>query len=340
MTKRKRFFVPQSLQQGMSDTIKAAENHAGNVRFEVISLKRIEPDPQNPRELKLLPIDIYNGIDKSAPHYLEKSQEMESLRPLSETIKQKGLINPVVVYKHGEFYRLVAGERRFLASILAQRDDIQARVLNEKPNGLNLRLLQWIENTEREDLSLRDRIGNVRSILDEYEKANSGSEVTATLIKELIGISLPQATYYLSVLRAPKDLEEQITAGKVNSLDKAAFLSKISQDDLRKKAIDSCVNGSNLNTLKNMVVDYNAASQLHNQSTKLRSKKSGRAYKHVSLGKTASTQVVKKIIHTVLQSSPKYKNFESRFSSVDWERFDETTKVFRDFLIFLEREGN
>jgi ParB family chromosome partitioning protein len=335
MSKKKRFGISQSLQQGLSDTINAVKNNAGAVRFEVIGINRIETDPENPRELKISKEEIKNGLTTSSPFYKEKRQELESLQSLSQTIKTKGLINPVVVYKYGESYRLVAGERRFLASVLASREDIQARILNEKPKGLDLRLLQWIENTEREDLSLKDRIGNVKSILKEFSKENSKQEVTATVVKELIGVSLPQATCYLSILNAPKDVEEQIQIGAINNLDKAALLSKIKDPVLRQKAIQSCLEGNNLKSLRELI-DQDHKKPMINMSA-ISHKKPGRAATRVNLGATSKPHIVKTIIFSVLKE-PKFKHIEPAFKNTNWAEYQEASKAFQRFLNLLEKE--
>ena len=62
-----------------------------------------------------------------------------------------------MVYKLGEKYRLVAGERRTLASIIGQ-DRYSAKILDSKPTDLKISLLQWIGNVERSDLSLWERL--------------------------------------------------------------------------------------------------------------------------------------------------------------------------------------
>ncbi|MBS0358906.1 MAG: ParB/RepB/Spo0J family partition protein, partial [Proteobacteria bacterium] len=220
MNKQKKVFgISKSLSTGLSETINAVKNHAGMFRYEVIALSRIETDPDNPRDLLITVEDIIQGIDKNSPHYEKKSNEFESLKSLSETIKAKGIINPVVVYPFQNKYRLVAGERRFLASHVAGKQDIQAKVLDEKPNKLNLRQLQWIENTEREDLSLKDRLVNIKLIVDEYQQEKGHCKMTSLLLKDLIGVSTQQANNYLVAITASDDLLEQINLEKINSLD-------------------------------------------------------------------------------------------------------------------------
>src|SRR3990167_7297971 len=157
MSKRKRFGVSQALTRGLSETIDVVENNAGVFRNVILPLSRIELDPDNPRKLAVSLEDIQQGINKGDAALSQKLAEVEKLKELAETIKTSGVINPIVVYKRGEHYRVVAGERRCLASILAGKQEIDARVFNEKPKGFELKLIQWIENTAREDLTLDER---------------------------------------------------------------------------------------------------------------------------------------------------------------------------------------
>lgn len=334
MTKKKRFGISQSLNQGFTETINAVKNNAGAVRFEVVGLTRIELDPLNPRELTLLPVDIIQGIAKTDSHYDRKRIEFERLQGLAETIKKKGLINPVVVYKFGEKYRLVAGERRFLASLIANRDDIQARVLNEKPNNLDLRLLQWIENTEREDLSLKERIGNVKMIVQEYLQVNGQQEISATLLKELIGISLPQASCYVAVLNAPSDLAEQIAQEKITNLDKAALLAKVKSATIRKQAMEACVAGNSLKQLRSLI---DSAQNGERNTSIVIQKKRGRVAARVSLGFTNKPVIIKKIIQFVVKQ-PEYNHHAIKFDTINWEKYEQVTTAFRKFIELLEGE--
>src|SRR5665213_1811369 len=154
MAKKKVFQISTALGDGLEETISAAQNYSGELRVDVIPLRKIEVDPENPRDLSLTFDDLFNGISESDVNYSRKHTELESLQSLAHSIKEQGIINPILVYKYGEKYRLVAGERRSLASILAGKSDIQSKILESKPNELKISLLQWIENIERSDLSL------------------------------------------------------------------------------------------------------------------------------------------------------------------------------------------
>ena len=246
MTKKKRFGISEALTRGLSETINVVENNTGMYRNIVLPLSRIELDPENPRKLAIDLLDIREGIRPDDTRYQQKQEELDKLKELAHTIQTSGIINPVVVYKNGELYRVVAGERRCLASILAGKQEIEARVFNEKPRTFELKMIQWVENTAREDLTLDERLGNVRDLIHEYKVQHDGIDVTATLLKNMTGLSLSQTTYYLSALNAPEDVHLQIKNGNIRNLDKAAFLSGIASVEMRQQAIAACIDGASL----------------------------------------------------------------------------------------------
>ena len=144
MAKKKVFQISDALADGLEQTITAAHNYSGELRIDVIPIKKIETDPDNPRDLKLDFNDIYQGILESDENFTRKTEELANLQTLANSIRSQGIINPIVVYKYGEKYRIVAGERRTLASILAGKSEIQAKILDNKPNDLKISLLSNI----------------------------------------------------------------------------------------------------------------------------------------------------------------------------------------------------
>jgi ParB family chromosome partitioning protein len=251
MAKRKSFSINQSLSKGLEETITAAHDFSGELLVEVIPVDRLELDPENPRELHLSFDEVRYGIAADDSDMERKQRELTSLHSLSHSIKDQGLINPIVVYKDASAYRLVAGERRTLASLLAGKQRVAARILPEKPNPLNRFILQWAENIEREDLTLWERISNIRSIVAAYatEQNKLPAKVTAAQTSELIGISSSQSAQYKLVLQADEGLLSAIQLNHVSNLDKAAFIAKAipSQQEV---LISLCAQGATLKELK------------------------------------------------------------------------------------------
>lgn len=334
MTKKKRFGISEALTRGLSETINVVENNAGVFRNVVLPLSRIELDPENPRKLSIDLNDIRAGIRPEDPNYQRKQDELERLKELAHTIKSSGVINPVVVYKNGEVYRIVAGERRCLASILAGKQEIEARVFNEKPKGFNLKLIQWIENTAREDLTLDERLGNVREIIREYQLQHGPVEVTATLIKNITGLSLSQTTYYLAAINAPEDVQIEIQNGNIRNLDKAALLSSVPSPDLRRQAIDACVNGSSLKEIRSIITQQKL---IRKNRELLTSSKRGPKTAKINMGATVKSEVIKRIIDCVV-TQREYDKYASIFTQVNWKDLRQTTKAFRKLIELLELE--
>lgn len=335
MTKKKRFGVSQALSRGLSETINVVENNAGIFRNVVIPISRIEFDPDNPRKLAISIKDIQQGIDKSDPRYEQKFREFEKIKELAATIESSGIINPIVVYKRGEVYRVVAGERRCLASMLVHKNEIEARVFNEKPRGFELKLIQWIENTVREDLTLEERIGNIREIIREYQHVNVTSEITATLLKNITGLSLPQATYYVSVMQAPDDVQKAIQEGKLRSLDKAALVANITSETERYHALQACLAGCSLKELRKIIASEKKA--FRKKETIKPEAKRGRVLSRVNMGFTLKTEVVQIMVESIL-AKHEFQKYNNVFSHINWKHYDHASQAFKKLIEILEHE--
>lgn len=251
MAKRKSFSINSSLSRSMEETVQAAHDFSGQLFVEMIPIDRLELDPENPRELHLSFEDVQQGITENDPLASKKKEELLNLESLSKSILSQGLINPVVVYKSQDKYRLIAGERRTLATILAEKAHIQARIFEERPTPLNRVILQWMENNEREDLSLWERVSNIRSILMIYSKQHEQAieRVTAAELSDLTGMSVSQSAQYRLILQCNDALLDAIKENKVTNLDKAAFIVKAALKD-QEALISLCAQGASLKDLK------------------------------------------------------------------------------------------
>ncbi|MFN3234138.1 MAG: ParB/RepB/Spo0J family partition protein [Gammaproteobacteria bacterium] len=336
MSKKKRFGISQAMGRGLTDTVNLVERNPGKFRSGMIPMSRIETDPDNPRQLSLNIHDIQQGLNKNDPDYERKRTEFEMLEELAETIRKSGIINPIVVYKRDQNYRIVAGERRFLASMIAGKTEIDARIYNEKPIGLDLKLVQWYENTARADLSLHERVQNVEELIKAYVKRFSDQSINdAKDLKELVGLSLNQARYYLNVIKAPEDVKNAIANGQINSLDKAAAIANVGSNDIRTKALFACLNGASLKDIRAVI-----AREKENQSslaTSLKSESRGRAPQYIQLGKTKHFAVVREIIEAVLRDA-KYSHHSKAFANAEWDDYANVSTTFKEFLKIVELE--
>lgn len=333
MAKKKVFSIGNALSQGLEETIESAQNYSGELRIDVIPIKKIELDPDNPRDLALTIADVQNGIKEDDERKIRKISELDALQSIASSIKAQGIINPITVYKYGEHYRLIAGERRTLASLLAGKTDIQAKILDEKPSILKISLLQWIENVERNDLSLWERLNNLEKIMIAYaeSKAMQISQITITELSSLIGCVKSHAMNYKAIINADDDLKKLIYENKIKNLEKAALISDIKLASLRQQAIDACIAGATLKQLKNIA-------ELSNPklSTVKTLEKRGRQTVSVNFGTTKNTHVARVVLESLLTHHTLSHLTES-LKQIDWNNHRMVSDLFKHLLETLEK---
>ena len=121
MAKKKVFSIGNSLSDGLEQTFAAAHNYSSELRIDVIPITKIQPDPDNPRTLTVLLEDILNGLSESDPQFKKKSEEIESLRSLSNSIIDQGILNPIIVYEDNGQYKLIEGNEELLLQRLLKK---------------------------------------------------------------------------------------------------------------------------------------------------------------------------------------------------------------------------
>lgn len=336
MAKKKVFSIGSSLSDGLEQTIAAAHNYSSDLRVDVIPLRKIETDPGNPRALLISLDDIINGITNEDPFFEQKTQEIQSLQSLANSIQEQGIINPVIVYEYNGMYRLIAGERRTLASGLAKKVDIQAKILDGKPDEVKIRVLQWIENIERSDLSLAEKMDNLEKIIDAYAKQNqiSPREVTITDISQLVGCVKSHAMNLKAVLDADVDIKELISKNQIRSLEKAAVISNIQSANMRKEALEECLNGATLKQLKRFLEKDKIKSK-KNSFESFTVQKAGRPTLSVNFGKTPNVRVAEIILKSVI-TNPELSNFELRLDDLNFESPKSISNAFKTLIRKLE----
>jgi ParB family transcriptional regulator, chromosome partitioning protein len=157
-----------------------------------------EPTPET------IPVDL---IDPN-PTQPRRVFQPERLAELAQSIRQNGIIQPLVVRKKGGRYELVAGERRLRAAKLAQVDRVPA-VVREIPDD---RLLEvtLIENIQREDLNPIEtatafaRLGQELNMDAEHIGRHTGKDRT-TIIN------------FLRLLQLPPDIQQMVSEGRLSA---------------------------------------------------------------------------------------------------------------------------
>ncbi|AWK61523.1 chromosome partitioning protein ParB [Helicobacter cinaedi PAGU611] len=170
---------------------------------------------QNLSDNSSLVLDLDIDIIKPNPYQPRKTFNQEALQELSESIKEHGLLQPIVVYDNGDGdYVLIAGERRLRASKLAGLSNIRAIVAEIEQK--KMRELAIIENIQREELNAIELALSYQELLEEYD-------ITHEELSKRINKSRTQITNTLRLLQLCDEVktmlgEEKITQGHAKML--------------------------------------------------------------------------------------------------------------------------
>jgi ParB family chromosome partitioning protein len=164
-------------------------------------------DPTNELDEKLSEL---RELDISAvtadPDQPRRTFDQEALEELAESVKEHGVLQPIIVTKKGDGYQIVAGERRYRASKIAGLTKIPAlvRTMSDQ-NKLEVSL---IENLQRRDL-------NTIETATAYQKLHDQFNLTNEAIGKRVNKSQSAVQNTMRLLKLPKSVRELIAEGKL-----------------------------------------------------------------------------------------------------------------------------
>jgi len=135
-----------------------------------------------------------------------RSFDEEALEELSNSIKEYGVIQPIIVTKEDNYYKIVAGERRWRASKKAGMSEIPAIVREyDKQKNSEIAL---IENIQREDLNPIEKATAIRELLDTYD-------LTQQQLADKLGISRSGLANSVRILNLDKRVIDLVKEGNL-----------------------------------------------------------------------------------------------------------------------------
>ncbi len=179
---------------------------------------------ENKIDLKLSEevLEIEISLIKSNPEQPRTVFNHKKLVELSESIKEHGVIQPVILKPASEGYILVAGERRVKACELAGMKTVPSIV--REYNAIYLSELAILENLQREDLtSIEEAIA--------FERAIYNLKLTHEELGKKIGKSRVYITNILGLLNLPETVIDDVNSGKI-SMGHARAISKLKDNEL------------------------------------------------------------------------------------------------------------
>ncbi len=190
------------LGRGLSAIFGDIENIEDESKIETISLDLIVKNPYQPRE----------------------EFNKKELEELSESIKEKGVIQPILVRQVEDKYEIIAGERRFLAAKMAGLNSIPAIVRNISDR--ESAEIALIENLQRKDLNPIEEAFAYKNLIEKFNYTQE--EVAKNISKDRATVSNT-----LRLLNLPKEIIDMLKKGEITAGHARAILS-LKDEDLQK----------------------------------------------------------------------------------------------------------
>ena len=211
-------FIDKKLGRGLSALLGESKvksplfNPENQDAVEKISLKKIRAGVYQPRQ----------------------NFEETELQDLADSIKEHGVIQPIILRKtDDDFYEIIAGERRFRASKIANLTEIPAIVRKFSDNdALEIAI---IENVQRSDLSPTEEARGYQRLMKEFS-------YTQEIVAKKVGKSRAHIANLLRLLSLPEKVREYLDSKQISMGHARAIINSINPEELAKKIIAKGLN--------------------------------------------------------------------------------------------------
>lgn len=170
-----------------------------------------------------------------------KNFNQEALEELAESIKEYGLIQPIIVTKKDNYYSIIAGERRWRASKIAGLTEIPA-IIREDDERKN-KEIALIENIQREDLNPFEKALGIKNLIDTYG-------LTQEEISKKLGKSRSAIANTVRILNLDSRVIEMVKQGKLTEGHCRALLSITDPEKQYITAVDLIERGATVRELE------------------------------------------------------------------------------------------
>lgn len=180
-----------------------------NDKVQTLRITRIEPNKKQPR----------------------KQFDKEKIDALTESIKEHGVIQPIIVVPNGDMYTIVAGERRWRAAKKAGLTEIP--VVIRDYTDIEIAQISLIENLQRENLNPIEEALGYRTLIDEYN-------MTQEEVSRTIGKSRSAVANSIRLLSLDENVRQKLISGEISSGHARALLS-IENPEIRNAVLESII---------------------------------------------------------------------------------------------------
>jgi ParB family chromosome partitioning protein len=168
-------------------------------------------------------IGLLLPVENIEPNPDQPRQTLGDLSELIASIKEKGVLEPLLVRKVGGRYQIIAGERRYRAALEAGLDEVPCVVRDS--SDAEMMEIALIENLQRKDLTPFEEADGLRALADSYS-------YTHEMMADRLGKSRSSVTEVLSLAAMPEEVRERCRLADIQS--KSLLLQIVRQGSPRK----------------------------------------------------------------------------------------------------------
>lgn len=193
------------------------------------------------------------GIEEIQPNPLQprKTFPDEQLQELADSIKEKGILQPLMVRRRGDKFELIAGERRWRAAQRAGMREVP--VLVKEVSDSEMLELSLIENIQREDLNPIEEAEAYKRLMEEFD-------LTQEEVSRKIGKDRTTIANTIRLLKLPPEVKQSLSEGKISMGHARAFLGLDGADRQRALLRRLLLGGLSVRQIENIIKRLRAGS--------------------------------------------------------------------------------
>lgn len=192
---------------------------------------------------------IKASIDDIKPNRFQprKSFDEKSLKELTDSIREKGILEPLLVRRNNSGFELIAGERRLRAAKLAELTEVPVLIMDASDE--EAQELAIIENIQREGLNPIEQAEGFKGLIEKFGLSQED-------VAKKVGKERATVANFLRILKLPQDIRDEIANGTLTMGHAKAILSidkEALQREICRKAIQK---GLSVREIENLINKY------------------------------------------------------------------------------------
>ena len=196
-----------------------------------VKVRNIKERTEAPRQKKV-PMMIKISMVEPNPNQPRKQFDEDALLELTESVKQYGILQPLLVSEKKDYYEIIAGERRWRAAKLAGLKEVP--VIVKEFSEQELVEISLIENIQREDLNAVEEAMAYKRLMDEFHLKQD--EIADRVGKSRTAVTNSMRLLKLSAKVQQMLIDEMITAGHARAILAVSDMEK--QESLAMRVFD------------------------------------------------------------------------------------------------------